>query len=30
MFLVAKVRPAPEDDNLKAIFEVIVYTMWDP
>jgi hypothetical protein len=29
MFLVSKVRPVRGADNLTAIYEPIVYTMWD-
>jgi hypothetical protein len=29
MFLGSKVRPVRRDDNLTAIWEPIVYTMWD-
>jgi hypothetical protein len=29
MFLAYKVRPVRMDDNLTAIYEPIVYTMWD-
>jgi hypothetical protein len=30
MFLGSKVRPVLKADNLNAIYEPIVYTMWDP
>jgi hypothetical protein len=30
MFLGSKVRPVRKADNLTAIYEPIVYTMWDP
>jgi hypothetical protein len=30
MFLESKVRPVRKADNLAAIYEPIVQTMWDP
>jgi hypothetical protein len=30
MFLGSEVRLVCRDDNLTAIFELIVYTLWDP
>jgi hypothetical protein len=30
MFLESKVRPVRGADNLTAIYDPIVYTMWDP
>jgi hypothetical protein len=30
MFVVSKVRLVRRADNLTAIYEPIVYTMWDP
>jgi hypothetical protein len=30
MFLESKVRPVRKADNLTAICEPIVYTLWDP
>jgi hypothetical protein len=30
MFLGSKVRPVRRADNFTAIYEPIVYTMWDP